>query len=534
MQGFQSVLPDGVEILYDQSWEWAARRGCVPGGYVIVVPYRLADGSIGIAAIATKGRVSPSGAPTIYWDWQQEAVGPRYWQEIRYFAELPGWILLSFLGLGEDGKWWLGVVHGPCHAPSLYALLPVSNPDQTFLEAEWIGENKLLYWVLDGDRLTLYGWEDNEPVVLWVLHNVRGNAVHVRRQDVTGDGQAELFLMWERAGRSNLLQIYQEAQEGFALRGELEATYHQYVDTDGDGLAEYVWPVPPDHPNMWRVYGWDGERFGWKPPLVKPLVPVPTRPITDNLPPLPVDVYLGEWLWPREGGPMRLADGLPPISDETSCPNGLPGERVISCSPDCQFALIEVPGETEGGSLGIVSADESMRWEIPDSFIYVQGYSTFAWDPDSRFLIHARADGGEGLYRIDLYSGQVETLVPLGASWDEYQGRYFGAVHPIVLPDGSILFTIQGADPAAYPSPGIYRLWPNGSLCLLADIPLVEPDDPPYGPVHYGGLVSSPRGDMFVYRYNGSHGPFVLLGLTEGNSLWDLSEYSGATIGWGQ
>jgi len=444
LQGFEQLLPFDAEPSYGQIWEWATRRGCTSAKSIIVVPYRLPNGQWNIIAVNGRDRNNPNSKPTIYWDWQQETVKSGYWREIRYLAEPRGWTTLSFLGLDENGLWWIVAVGGACEAPSLSAVLPVMHPEKVFFEASWLEQEKrTLYWVLDDTCLNLYEWKDNKPISLWTIDNAPDVTVRPNlRQDFTGDGKPELALTWGQ-DEGGIMQIYQSEGTGFRLLGEVETNYHQYSDVDGDHIAEFLWPVPNDAPTEWKVYGWNGEQFVWKEPLSKPTTH------TTNI------------------------------------------EASIA-SPTCPFNLVRVQ-HYEGSSYSVGSSDGTVNWEIPNTFTYVGGYSTFAWDANCNFLIHARADGGSGLYRLDLSSGKVETVLSLANS------RGYGAVQPIARTNGDIIFTIQGLDAKLYPPLGIYRLTSDGNLQLLADIPPLTGSEDQDSPIYYGTLIRSPNGE-FVYQ----------------------------------
>jgi hypothetical protein len=354
---------------------------------------------------------------------------------------------LSFLSLDEAGQWWIAAINGPCEAPSLSALLPVTQPERVYFEASRIEkERRTFYWVLDDTRLTLYEWQNNTAVSLWTMDNAPGSAVTPSvRQDFTGDGKPELALTWKRNPVDkehpvDLLQIYRMKDTNFELISELESDYHQYSDVDGDNIAEYLWPVPPEAPKTWKVYGWNGERFEWKASLTKPAI----HPIT-----------------PKVGFPL----------------------------PICSFDLVKIQ-HYEGSSYSVTTSDSTITWKIPNTFTYVSGYSTFGWDPNCKYLIHARADGENGLYRIDLKTGNVKTLLSLANT------RAYGAVHPIVLQNGDIVFTIQGVDATLYPPPGIYLLASSGELQLLADIDPLKDTGDRDSPVDFGSLKVLRSGEV--------------------------------------
>ncbi len=449
LQGFEELLPVDAEFSYEKIWEWAMRRGCTYSSAIIFVPYRLPVNKWNIIAIAGQDRnTTPAGLPSIYWDWQEETMKPDYWQEIRYLASLRGDGMGKFLGLDEHGQWWVVGIMGACEEPSVSAMFPVINPENVSFEVYSFGEESYFgysYWIVDGSKLTVYELKSDLPTILWTLDNVPDIALLPGlRYDYTGDGEPDLVLFWG----SGLLQIYQSEGNDFKQIGEVETSYHQYSDVDGDSIGEFLWPIPEDNPTEWKVYGWNGEQFIWKGSLPKPVINATT-----------IDS---------------------PIA-----------------SSDCPFHLIEV-GHYEGSSYNVSNSDESINWEIPNTFTYVRGHSTFTWDENCRFLIHARADsGGGGLYRLDLNSGNVETLLSLPGSPEDSRG--YGAVQPIALANGDIIFTIQGQDATLYPPLGIYQFTADGDLRLLVDIPplLSNEENPDF--IQYGNLTRLSTGE-FVYQ----------------------------------
>ena len=320
------------------------RRGCTDSSAIIFVPYRLPDNTWNIVAIAGKDKNStPAGSPSLYWDWHQETMKPDYWQEIRYLASLRGDGMGRFLGLDEQGQWWVVGIIGTCEEPSVYAMFPVINPEKlsfeiyTFEEESFIG---LSYWIVDGSKLTVYELKDDLPFASWTVDNAPDIALLPSiRHDYTGDGEPELALFWG----SGLLQIYQPEGNDFKQIAETETSYNQYSDVDGDSIGEFLWPIPKDNPTEWKVYGWNGEQFVWKENLLKPVIH------------------------------STLIDS--PLA-----------------SPDCPFHLVEAPAteETsyEGGSYNVRNSDGSIEWEVPNTFTYVAGHSTFTWDEKCQFLIH--------------------------------------------------------------------------------------------------------------------------------------------------
>jgi len=526
LQGFEQVLPSGADVAYDRVWEWVGCRTCTPAPAVVAVPYHLPNGKWNVVAIAGRSRGGADIQPSIYWDWQQESIGPGYWQEIRRLASPRGSAALSFLGLDEGGQWWISIVgRGGTHEkPALLALFPVSQPQHVFIAMSSIeAPKRTWYWIVDNAQLRLYEWQDNKSNILWTTNDVPGLEVQPNLQwDFTGDKQPELTLTWLQ-GASALMQIYQVNGQEFRLVGQVNTTYRQHLDVDGDKVADFLWPVPASNPTSWKVFGWNGERFVWKDPMSRPTAPTPSRLDRESLPPIAADVYFRDnswWLWPKQGGSLQPATQTPSDAGASACPNSLDKQDVVSWSPNCHFALISIH-HYEGSSFDVMSADGTVDWKIPGTFTYARGNSTFAWDPTNQFLIHARADGRGGIYRLDLATGEVRDLVSL----DGQDPRY-GAVDPIVSAAGDIYFTIQGEDATLYPPLGVYRMSLDGHLRLLVDLPPMLVKDT------YGTLVGNATKDSFVFhtplrRDNwGNESTYSILLLIADNTVWDLKTLS--------
>ena len=525
--GLKDVLPSGAEPLYDQMWESTGLRSCInTTSPVVSSPYRLPSGEWGIAIIIGRS-LDGSSDPALYWDWQQEELGPASWQEIRYFPA-PSDPVFTFVGLDNEGQWWIAVLYGPCGSLALQALLPISQPDQIGMYLSYEeDEGVMKYWVQDGAALTAYEWQNNIATPVWVLPVPDGYSfVQPRQQDLTGDGRLEWTVTWQ-GHEHGLMQIYQVEAGPLHLIGQVETSYHQYIDVDGDGLNEFLWATPPEAPTEWQVYGWNGVQFDWQSPLVRETAVVSTVLDVNNLPPIPTDFYFqvnGAWRqWSPSDKAFKSSSQPLVTAPPISCPpvdlNGI--GSIEFWSPDCLFALLEVRPYIEGSANAVLQRESGVQWDVPNTFVYISGYSTFAWDMSTPSLIHARADGSGGLYRLNLNTGTNETLLSLSGNFER---SFYGAVDPTVLPDGSIIFTIQGINPSLYPPHGVYRLWPSGELRLLADIPPLFPPENQDGYVQYGSLQVSPDGSMYVYHVPYASVPYavVLLGTTDGNALWDL------------
>lgn len=568
--GVEALLPSDTQAAYSQLVHWVDSEN--EKLFCVVVPYRWPDQRISLMVAKGPRAIAdgPAVKPFIHWDWQQEEIAPRYWQEIclRGTTGDHGRVVV-FLGLDEQGKWWVILIGG---GPSpLQLLLPIPHPDKVSVHAEVFksgDEQRVKYWLWDGDRLALYGWDGKQAIAHWSADNAQ-NILSTKRQlcDFTGDGWDDLVVQGE--GQAGVTRIYQATDKEFKLVGEIEPGYSQYTDVDGDGMGDFLWADPPDAPTAWRVYGWNGERFVWKEPLARPPVLKPAALDRSNLPPLPADLYFQgsqPWLWPRQGGPLQPANAAPPTATPASCqylttpepPTPIPtpcklcgeSEAGETWSPDCRFALVEIVG-WEWATYDLVSADRSQRWPVPNARADPSGSSEFAWDPNGKFLLHT--DMG-ALYRTDLDSGQTQRLlciggyVPLPAGWPTpdcrsshsgWWGAGAGVSRPVALADGSILFALSQGCSASYPPEGIYCLSLAGELRLLASVPPTESVDYS-GLPRYGSLLASPDGSMFIYQVPAgeSAGPpysALLLGKTDGSALWDLMPLAGdATDFWWQ
>jgi hypothetical protein len=239
------------------------------------------------------------------------------------------------------------------------------------------------------------------------------------------------------------------------------------------------------------------------------------------------------WRWSRSGGSPEEVPEAPGYLYE----NCFPTYSNDCYSPAGRFKLVSITPYIEGAFAGILDGLTGKRVLIPDSFVYVEGYNTFAWSPDEAFLLFARGDGVARLSKIDPVSGASQIVWNTSLCgldiWD--CTRYAGALaitDPVVFEDGSFGFAFQSAYPSLYPPPGIYRLSPRGELTVLAALPFIDESkgtpNSPDSSLMYGRLVWSPDKSAFVF-YDLFVGDKIgvrslLLGKADGSALWDLSE----------
>ncbi len=539
-----AILPAKAEPLDQLAWQPSS--GC--GQNLRAIPYRRPKEPLSLAVIKVG-----LGSTTPFWDWRQEQGYSMQWLELR---QLPNSNLqngLAFLGRDMSNHWWIGIVVDFCHSAYLDALLPTTDPAHVSLTvANAINEPESVgYWVVENDTLTSYNVVNHQAVRQWTWKGARRTTVTPMWQDVTGDGKPEIILVWgwspqsllnQQANSIGPYQIFQPEGDGYKLVGEIEAGV-QLTDFNGDGIFEFLRPNSMDSPTSWDVYQWQGNHFVWGKALARPIAPTPGIPNLQALPALLRNLYFKRdqavWMWPRAGGQLQLAAAMPePIMHQCNTSTGeMQLMRVGSFSPDCVFKVVDVSHYIEGSNSAIRNLQTNKLFEIPNSFVYVRGLSTFAWDPQSHYIIYARADGGEGLYRIELNSDAQSTLLPLSSAIFSNFGesRYYGAVGPVVLAHGTVGFTIQSANPWLYPPSGIYRMSPTKALTLLADVPKLKLNE--MESANYGVISWSPDGLMFLYSLGASavsddsssfHFRYLppydvlLLGMTDGSGLWDL------------
>lgn len=529
--------------------------GLLPAETLWNIPSTCGDGLVAAVYHTLNGmlflRVQTKEAGTLLWDWDRASQAfDIQWQSIKPFTRSDTWNSFNFLGIDQHNKQWIGSLLWDCQKINFQILLPVDHPERAFLVARKFDQKSPWgYWLVDGNRLTLYYSEEGVAFERWSIEGTPADAIFPEFADYTDlnhDGQPELLLHWyewrtEQPGRGSdvVMQIYAVNGKGYRLIGEVQPGW-QTIDLGGNGTLEFLKPIPPGFPQEWQVYGIQGDHYAWLDPIPYPQAPGTDWVNPDKLPALPADLYLQRrdlaYLWPKKGGPLERTTLLSPPNPVQECKGNQLQEKVLFWSPNCRYAVVAILGKIEGAEYAILDHDTGKQIKIPDSFVYAQGHSTFAWDPRSRFLIHARADGGEGLYRINLPGGKVTTLLALTGL---YPAPPFGAVSPLVLVDGSIVFTIQGSDQPdgssnRYPPYGVYCLTPEGKLGRIAALQpgFIEGDH-----LVYGGLIPSPDYNFFLYIEPGEYRypPYrmQLLIQANGKRVWNIQPVLGeATEFW--
>jgi hypothetical protein len=510
----------------DEKNSWSISRICGPA--LLALISTLADGS---RDLKLSGDIEPS------WAWTSlPESSPYQWQEIR--PSLKGRLsnTLAFFGLDDDGQWSLVIVTDLCRTAQLAAILPVSDPTQAIPEIySETGMSEDVFWLLEGKTLIAYRLVDGQAIPVFTLNDAPGTSLSIWGDrfftDLNADGTPELFIRWGDPNNPTLDQIIIQEGNGYRLIGEIEPGL-QYADVDGDGKGEFLRPEPRESPSQWDIYQWIGDQFEWTQSLILPTALPPLYPSDANLPRLPTDLYFwrddGWWVWPNTGGALQALSEPPPQNDQ-ACRNITSEHDVVSWSPDCRYAVLRVPGAVEGETNALLDAQTGREISIPNSFSYANGLSTFAWEPGNRYLIHARAEGGEGLYRVQLPGGAVDRLMyinfPLGTIPATF---FYGAVDPYVLPGGSIGFAVEGLRSWLYPPPGVYRIDPDGNLHMLAETPLLAHDPEDLEQSYPARLHWSPDGSMFLYaapasdEYPPSY-QAILLGKADGSAVWDVT-----------
>ncbi len=508
-----------------QQGTWSIPRSC--GAALLAKTSSLADGSLDLKL---------SGDPESSWAWSSQPQASQYqWHEIKPLLQGRLYNILAFFGLESDGQWSLVVVNDLCSSAQLAAILSVSDPEQAYLEIfSDLGASSDVYWLLDGNTLTAYRLVDEEPIPVFTLDDAPaasfifwGNYL----TDLNTDGVPEFFLRWGELENPIADQILIQEGDGYMLIGEIEPGL-QFSNLDGEGWGEFLRAKPKESPTQWDVYQLKGDRFEQGDSLPRPGAVQPFYPSETNLPRLPTDLYFmqdgGWWVWPNTGGAIEALSQTPSQKGQ-SCRQGITDREVVSWSPDCRYAVLYVPGSVEGGANVLLDAQNGREISIPGTFTYARGLSTFAWDPGSRYLVHAQADGGEGIYRISLPGGVAESLmlmnIPVGVDSQAYS---FGGVDPVVLPDGAIGFAVVGFQSHLYPPPGIYLLDREHHLQMLAELPSIAHDPQDFERAYPGRVFWSPDGSMFLYTaptIEGYMPPYqvILLGRSDGTAVWDLT-----------
>ena len=511
------------------TWEFFSTCGVAPVVYVDPL-----ENGLWTLSAANQPRSTP------IWTFAQEKIARQFqWQSIAYFPRFDSWNSIAFLGTDQNKQNWIGLIRWDCRAVTLEILLPVDHPDSAFLEVNFLEEQlQWEYWLVDAKKLTLFHAQNQQGQVIWSTDNVPYSAVYVgTAEDFDQDGTPEHYLQWwdwqgdEQSYRrlTQWIQIYRQETPQFQLIGELDPSWLR-IDLESDGKIEFLKPTASDAAEHWDIYAYQSERYGWNGEITLPLPNAAVAVLPDQLPQLPNDLYFTRqnqgWVWPKEGGSLRTVAVRIPVYEIVSPCTGekFRRESTITWSPDCHYTTSYRPGGIEGTTDVIIDRRTGNEIEVPDSFIYTRGFNSYAWDPLSQYLIYARADGGEGLFRIDLPSGKVSALVPFAAA--DYP-TVFGAVSPYSMQDGSIVFSVQGSTANLFPPLGIYRRMPDGELRRLAAL---SPGtfDSIGDNFQFDDLYPAPAGTtfLFVERNRASlsqNDPSMLIVDADGKTVWDVS-----------
>lgn len=571
LTGVEQFLPGGSEPLYHLVW-----YGNAPDPYsrAIYIPYRVQDG----ISVLVLGQLRNEGNTPIYAqiaDWQDAGLEPALWQDIRPLANEQS----SFLGRDHDGHWWAVISEVNWGVPELVLLGRFRVPrldeipaetlaarpardledlqiEKVALSPEEQSANGLAHYLLrEKDRLTLYQLAGGQAQDVWSTDRTMPGRFHVHSYagytgsiDMTGDGRREIFIVWE-LNFPPMIDVYQVANaatERLRWLGRFDNTW-QYLDVTGDGVGEFLQPDPLEDPATWQVMQWNGEEFVHGEQVMKPQAILPSATVIHDLadlPPLSSDLvfvkggnYNQWWRWPADGGlPQEMSKPPSHLYDE--CAPYMYGGYGAACySPAGRYKLINMPSHIEGSSTGILDGITNQSVAIPDSFVYSEGYNTFAWSPDEQFLLFARADGFARLTKVNPVTGESKTVLsPSMCGLDVWECQVFGIegiTDPVVFSDGSFGFAFQSPSRALYPPPGIYRLSAESGLTMLIALPYIDetkgmgPDMSPSAPI-YGTLLWSPDKSMFlfydVFVGNKTGIRTLLLGRTDGTALWDLRE----------
>jgi len=514
------------------------------GQKLLFTPYSIALNQKGLAVLSVSPQVSQ------FWLWHPAPTGPETWQAIRPLPNNIDYRLeqVAFLALDPQGQWQAVIIGNFCAQPQVIGYFPVSGSDKVFYTVNLDDQSGkwLEHWILDNDRVRMFYYENDHAEEKTVPSDVLGvgDGFRFYRLDMVEGPPKEMLMEWWRNSDQREdnhtgyaisfgFNILKQTSNGYRLIGTGQNGW-QYADTDNDGVFEFVRYSPKPQP-MWKAYKWNGDAFVVTSlPEFKAATPRLVDNVDHNdLPPILTDFYLTTadstyWQWQRQGGSLQSVRALPIHSAGRKC-----NPKYELPSPDCHYTLTTIQ-HYEGSSNGIrdlwLGSD---LMEIPGSFVYVSGYPTYAWDPASRYLVFADADGGEALSVIYPATRTVTKLLDLHSGGVHGLGEdAYGVVSPAVLKDGSILFTIQGTETALtlYPPLGVYRLTPDRQLLYLASIPPNETPEYDDSPPYFGQLSVSPNGTMFLYRspLRGFQGPpyrALLLGAVDGSVLYDISSF---------
>jgi hypothetical protein len=574
LAGAEEFLPSGSDPLYHLAWFGSASDDYFGGTYL---PYRTPEGiSILVLGKPRQGCCEWDGkTQQPLWDWRDSGLKPTVWQDIRPVGSGQS----SFLGRDADGHWWAVMTRLDWKTSELVVLgiFPVSSLDgrqaETIglypaqemddLQIERIGllpeeENVRSlehFLVREKSHLILYQMENARAREIWSADrsisgrfHVHSSADHAGSMDMTGDGRDEILIVWDLSF-PKVIDAYQAVNlesDPMHWLGRFDST-RQYTDVTGDGVPEFLQPDNPEDPQKWQVTGWDGNTYAQRETLPRPQAISPPAAIIrdpESLPALPGTLvfqrsgnYEQWWrLAPRGDLPDEMSKPPSHLFDDCA-PNWNGGYGEACYSPAGRFKLVQVPAYIEGASTGILDGVTNNRVTVPDSFVYTDGYNTFAWSPDERFLLFARGDGVAGLAKVDPVDGASQTVLDSSLCgldiWHCTRRGLEGFTDPIVFADGTLGFAFQSNSPSLYPPPGIYRLSPQAELTMLAALPFIDeskgigPDMPDSAPI-YGYLLWSPDKSMFLFRDlfvgNKTGIRTLLLGRVDGSALWDLRE----------
>ncbi|MFZ6031582.1 MAG: hypothetical protein ACOYYS_28055 [Chloroflexota bacterium] len=520
-------LPEGARPLRDQGWAVSTQ----PESPLAAFPYEMPDGSLGLALVDDFER----GA-NVRWTWHQDPLAAGYtWTRMRRLARTVNQSVLLFLAQDTQDQWMAGALYAPAgETPQVLGLVPVQDPQGVYVVVTYFAGRAWEFWVLEKQQLHLYQWQDGVANALWDLSDVPHDAVFPAMDadtDVTGDGVPELWLRWwpwtpgkDWASSVAFHSYYVADGLGYRNVGNFPDKV-QRQDVDHDGVEEFLLPDLSVTPTEWNVIEWNGAEFVEDRRISMPQGPVPQVPKLSQLPALGADLYFVEggahYLWAQAGGALQIVDAPP----GTPCSEAAFAQEVVSWAPGCGAAVVKIPRQGDGYSLGLIALGATEPVEIPNT-LSQKGHSSFGWDPAGSYVLHGRAGDNPGLYRVWLGGGQAETIVALSA----WPGDLFGVSAPAVLPDGSFGFAIQGQDEGQYPPFGIYRMVPGGEWYLLADLPALHTDDPEKAP--FGNSRWSLDGSLFLFHapfQGGQEPPYgsLLLGMADGSAVWDLNPILG-------
>ncbi len=560
LTGIDAFLSPGSQPLYNQAW-MRSGTGDFSSSFL---PYITADGGMSLLVIASpheQNDTSTAQAPIRIWDWQDTDLQPKAWQEILPMDVGDSRGLSSFLGRDQNGQWWAVMSTIDWNVPELVLLgvFPIVSHGDVQIEPVSLSpleENAdpTQFLLRTNERLILYEVKEDGPSELWSTDRVMSGWFHVHSYadsggsvDMTGDGDQELLIVWD-VNSPPLVDAYQYVKDGADVLhwlGRLDRSL-QYTDINRDDIAEFLRPDNAEKPTEWQVIAWNGGTFEAaqtlsRPEHVSPLPIVVTN--LDDLPRLSSDIVFQNrgnlqdwWRWSQSGGaPEKMSQ--PPKHLYDNCSPQMYGGYGDACfSPAGRYKLIDMPAGIEGSYTGILDGITGNKTAIPGSFVYTQGYPTFAWSPDEMFLLFAQGDGRAKLSKVDPVSGGQHTLFDYSlCGIDSLDCQYISAdaiTDPAAFEDGGLGFAVQSFSPALYPPPGIYRWSSGGELTLLAVLPYIDESKGSRENLHssalYGHLLWSPDKSMFLFYDlfvgNKSGMRTLLLGRSDGSALWDLRE----------